>query len=545
MIKNTFQNPILSGFYPDPSICRVNDDYYMVTSSFAYFPGLPIFHSKDLIHWEQIGHGIERPSQLNYKDCETSLGLWAPSIRYYMGTFYIINTFVSEGREAARDNYIITAKDPAGPWSDPVFIEGADGIDSSLYFDEDGSLWYTGNFICPETLYEGHHGIYLCELDPDTFQFKGKRKVIWDGNTTKSKWIEAPHIYKKDGYYYLLVAEGGTFVNHSVMMARSTSIDGFYEPCPRNPILSHRHISPFRDISVTGHADIVETQNHEWWMVLLAVRPYDSNTRLSPQNGCGNFFYNLGRETFLIPITWAADGWLMIDNENGLVNSQERLPDLPTFYTPLSDPNDNFESDTLAMIWNTIHPFKHPFYSLSERPGFLRLSLLPDTLYTQTANTWKATQSSPAFIGRRQQHKNCQIKIAMEFSPTSEKEEAGLALIQDDRYNYIFTKTIIGKQTILRIAKTEHGVYKILHELPILETKRLYLSAQCNTSTYCLYYGYTEQEMICAAKKLDAALLSSSINGGFTGTYMGMYASSNGNASSAYADFDWVHYFHF
>ena len=260
MIKQTFQNPLLSGFYPDPSICRVGEDYYMVTSSFVYYPGLPVFHSRDLIHWEQIGHGIERPDQFDYKNCETSLGLWAPTIRYHEGTFYIINTFVSEGREARRDNYIITAKDPAGPWSDPVFVEHADGIDSSLFFDDDGSMWYAGNYICPEALYEGHHGIYLCELDPGTFQFKGERRIIWDG----SKWIEAPHIYKKDGYYYLMVAEGGTFINHSVMMARCTAIDGTYEICPRNPIVSHRHLPPLSDISVTGHADIVETQNGEW-----------------------------------------------------------------------------------------------------------------------------------------------------------------------------------------------------------------------------------------------------------------------------------------
>ena len=167
--------------YPDPSIVRVEDDYYMVTSSFVYYPGLPIFHSKDLVHWEQIGHGIHRPGQLDYKNCETSEGLWAPSIRYHNGTYYIINTFVSAGREADRDNYIITAKNPAGPWSNPIVVKGADGIDSSLFFDDDGSLWYVGNYISPDCLYEGHHGIYLNELDPETFQFKGPRYIIWDG----------------------------------------------------------------------------------------------------------------------------------------------------------------------------------------------------------------------------------------------------------------------------------------------------------------------------------------------------------------------------
>ncbi len=544
MIQKTFRNPLIPGFYSDPSICRVGEDYYMVTSTFAYYPGLPIFHSRDLIHWEQIGHGIQRPGQLDYKNCETSLGLWAPTIRYHEGTYYIINTFVSGGREADRDNYIITAEDPAGPWSDPVFVKGADGIDSSLFFDDDGSLWYAGNFICPEALYEGHHGIYLCELDRETFQFKGERRVIWDGITSRNKWLEAPHIYKKDGYYYLMVAEGGTFVNHSVMMARCSTIDGVYEICPRNPILTHRHLSPLRDISVTGHADIVETQNGEWWMVLLAVRPYDSSSGLAPAGGCGNFHYNLGRETFMVPVTWGADGWLTVDNETGLVNMQERLPDLPASYVPLADPNDDFEADTLAMMWNTIHPPVHPFYSLSERKGFLRLHLLPDTICTHTPGRWMPTQSSPAFIGRRQQHKECQAKIAMEFSPSSDREEAGLVLLQDDRFHYIFTKTQKDGQTILRIAGTEHGTCRVIKEIPIQDTKRIYLSAQCNVSAYSFYYGYSEQEMICAADGLDAALLSSSVNGGFTGAYMGMYASSNGSGNSAYADFDWFHYFH-
>ena len=299
MLQNTYHNPLLPGFYPDPSICRVGDDYYMVTSSFVYYPGLPIFHSKDLVHWEQVGHGIHRPEQLDYKNCETSEGLWAPSIRYHNGTYYIINTFVSAGREADRDNYIITAKNPAGPWSNPIVVKGADGIDSSLFFDDDGSLWYVGNYISPDCLYEGHHGIYLNELDPETFQFKGPRYIIWDGVKTRSKWIEAPHIYKKDGWYYLLVAEGGTFVNHSVQMARCRTIQGDYEICPRNPIVSHRHMPLLNPISVTGHADIVETQNGEWWMVLLAVRPYEGG------------HYNLGRETFMVPIIWAEDGWPM------------------------------------------------------------------------------------------------------------------------------------------------------------------------------------------------------------------------------------------
>lgn len=526
-IERYAENPLLSGFYPDPSICRAGEDYYMVTSSFVYFPGLPIFHSRDLVHWEQIGHGISSPDQLDYKNCETSLGLWAPTIRYHEGTFYIINTFVSEGREARRDNYIITAKNPAGPWSRAHFIEGADGIDSSLFFDEDGRMWYAGNYISDPGLYEGHHGIYLCELDPDTFQFKGERTIIWDGNKSRSKWIEAPHIYKKDGYYYLIVAEGGTFTNHSVMMARCQTIDGDYEICPRNPIVTHRHLSLEREISVVGHCDIVETQNGEWWMVLLGVRPYE------------NAHFNLGRETFLLPVCWASDGWLLVDNENGLVNSRERMPDLPVFLAAPSFASDNFESPALADCWNTIHPPVTAFYSLSERPGCLRLKLLPEVLHEIC---------TPAFIGRRQQHAAFRIKAAMDFMPASPDEEAGLALIQDDRFHYTFTvsKDMTASQNedgrLLTLSVAHPGEKTCLAQVPISGSGRIYLTVTATREGYHFYYGMTDQEYLPVYKNADPTVLSSLTNEGFTGAYLGMYATSNHTSSSNYADFDWFLY---
>lgn len=521
MLKKTFQNPLLSGFYPDPSICRVNDDYYLVTSSFVYYPGLPIFHSKDLVNWEQIGHGIHHPEQLDYKNCETSEGLWAPTIRFYNNTFYIINTFVSAGREANRDNYIITAKDPAGPWSSPVFIKGADGIDSSLFFDDDGSMWYVGNYISTECLYEGHHGIYLNELNPKTFQFKGPRYIIWDGKKTQGKWIEAPHIYKKDGWYYLLVAEGGTFLNHSVQMARCKTINGEYEVCPRNPIITHRHMPLENPISVTGHADIVETQKGEWWMVLLAVRPYEGG------------HYNLGRETFMVPFVWAEDGWPMISNETGLIQTEERLPDLPSEPVPLMPETDNFECDSLQMQWNTIHPPVTPFYSLTERPGYLRLQTRPQVM---------EEICTPSFVGRRQRHKKFMARTAMEFAPSTSFEEACLALIQDNRFHYLMVLSHADDSLVLSLYKTENGHRQLVTQTTIPYTERIYLCVQGNTTTYNFYYGTTEQELIPLALAMDASLLSSVVNNGFTGTYIGMYTSSNHQESANHADFDWFTY---
>ena len=544
-MKKTFHNPILSGFYPDPSICRVGDDYYMATSSFAYFPGIPIFHSKDLVHWEQIGHAIHRPEQIDYSRAEHSEGLWAPTLRYHEGTFYMINTFVSEGREAERHNYIVTAKDPAGPWSDPIVVEGADGIDSSLFFDDDGSVWYCGNYINAEELYKGHHGIYLCELDPVTFQFKGERKTIWPGEKSRSKWIEAPHIYKINGMYYLLVAEGGTFTNHSVMMARCDTIDGEYEICPRNPIVTHRHISLMNPISVTGHADFVETQNGEWWMVLLAVRPYGTT---KPQ-------FNTGRETFLIPVKWEEDGWLKVDNENGLVNEYERRPNLPEVFYPVPSRSDNFENSTLGMMWNQIRSMKTGFYSLTDRKGYLRLFLEPERLSDH--------YTTPAFLGRRQQHQYFAAGTAMEFTPKAENEEAGMALIQNHDYYYLFTVCREEGKNILKVSRRlndspvishlmegfedEHTEYHVVtQELARVELpeqfSRIYLSVQCQLETYDFYYGFQEGEKIPVLTGADASLLSTNVAGGFVGAYLGMYATANGEKSNDYADFDWFTY---
>ncbi|WP_163711350.1 glycoside hydrolase family 43 protein [Mangrovibacterium lignilyticum] len=522
MDRQYFENPILSGFYPDPSICRVGDDYYLVTSSFVYYPGLPIFHSKDLVNWQQIGHGIHRINQLDYKNCETSLGLWAPTIRYHKGRFYIINTFVSEGREARRDNYIITAEKPEGPWSDPVFVAGADGIDSSLFFDDDGRVWYAGNCIIPydKQEYEGHHAIYLCELDPETFQIIGDKKIVWNGNRTTSKWIEAPHIYKKGGFYYMIVAEGGTFTNHSVMMARAKEIDGHYEICPRNPIVSHRHVSLMNPISVVGHADIVETQNGEWWMVLLGVRPYEGIN------------YNLGRETFLAPIIWDEDGWIRLDTPYGLIQEKERRPNLPEHPFHVKMVRDDFHGE-IDLVWNTVHPYSTGFFSLNEHPGHLRIHLQPEVIHEIC---------TPAFVGRRQQHKNFEASCLMAFDPKADNEEAGMVLLSDHRFNYVFVAGRQGEEYVIRLYKTESGKNILISEAKGVFSKTVILTISATDLEYSFYYQLPGGEKTLFVANQKASLLSSTVNEGFTGTYIGMYASSNKQQSGNYADFDWFEY---
>lgn len=251
----TVKNPILTGFYPDPSICRVGEDFYLVTSSFAYAPGVPLFHSRDLAHWEQIGNILQRKEQLAVGGEEISRGIYAPTIRYHKGIYYMITTNVSYG-----GNFIVTAEHPEGPWSDPCYLgEEAAGIDPSLFFDEDGRCYYCGTRPNPDGVrYNGDWEIWVQELDLTTKKLVGESMAIWKGAVRGAIWPEGPHLYKKDGYYYLLHAEGGTGPEHSISVARSRKLFQWFEGCPRNPIFTHRNLGADYPVVYAGHGDLVE-----------------------------------------------------------------------------------------------------------------------------------------------------------------------------------------------------------------------------------------------------------------------------------------------
>ncbi|MEV7971031.1 glycoside hydrolase family 43 protein, partial [Sphaerisporangium sp. NPDC088356] len=289
-----FSNPILPGFYPDPSICRVGDDYYLVTSTFEWFPGVPIFHSRDLVHWRQIGHVLDRASQLPVDGIRPSGGVYAPTLRHHDGVFYMITTLVDGLMETG--NFLVTATDPAGPWSEPYWLPDTEGFDPSLFFDDDGRAWAHGTRPARPSLYEGHTEVWLRELDLDGMKLVGQEHVLWEGAVKGAVWAEGPHIYKVDGTYYLLASEGGTEHDHALSVARADTVTGPYTGNPRNPVLTHRNLGRDHPIVGTGHGDLVQTPGGEWWMVLLAMRPY------------GGYHYNLGRETFLTPVRWE-DGW--------------------------------------------------------------------------------------------------------------------------------------------------------------------------------------------------------------------------------------------
>ena len=358
------------GFHPDPSICRVGEDYYLVTSTFEYFPGLPIFHSRDLVNWKQLGHVLDRPSQLDLDGIQPSHGLFAPTIRYHDDTYYVINTLVPNGEQDDTKtlNFIVTTTDPAGDWSEPYLLKDAPGIDPSLLFDDDSRVWYCGNRVpLSGERYNGHREIWLQELDLKTMQFTGEKYSLWDGADKHAFYAEAPHIYKINGMYYLMIAEGGTDNYHAVTMARSQHITGPYEPCGRNPILTHRNKGIRTSIAATGHADLVETQDGNWWMLALAVRPYG-----------GDYHYNLGRETFLVPLGWDDDGWPLVNPGQGDIQLSHPMPRLSPHPWPITDNRDDFDQESLDPVWNFLRTPRTEFWSLIEHTGFLRLYLRPE-----------------------------------------------------------------------------------------------------------------------------------------------------------------------
>jgi xylan 1,4-beta-xylosidase len=506
----TFQNPIISGFYPDPSICRVGDDYYTVHSTFEYFPGVPVMHSKDLVHWRLIGYCLTRKSQLQLTKMRASGGVYAPTIRYHSGTFYMITTNVGGG-----GNFYITAKNPAGPWSEPIWMNDDGGIDPSLFFDDDGTVYY-------HRQEGGRHGCTAqTTLNLKTGKLgEGSLKEIWRG--TGGIWPEGPHLYKVNGKYYLMIAEGGTSYGHIVTIARSDSPWGPFESNPNNPILSHVN-RPDHPIQALGHADMVQTPDG-WWMVFLGIRPQ------------GGRFHHIGRETFLAPVSWTEDGWPVVNN-NGTIELTLPAPKLPPHPWKQHPLKDNFDDDSLALEWNFLrNPYDGDF-SLTQRPGYLRLNGSAVTLNDQ---------DSPAFVGRRQTDFNCIASTLLEFDPDSENEEAGLVARQNDKYHYEVGVTLRqGKRQVffrkvLKGKTIEPIKYVDIQPGPVvLSVKASPLSYEfsCKSSTGA-------QESLGTALTKDLSVEEIGFDDGmcFTGVYFGMYATGNGSKCTNPADFDWFEY---
>ena len=506
-----YLNPILTGFYPDPSIVRRGDDYYLVNSSFSYFPGVPLFHSRDLVHWTQIGSVLARPSQLAVDSAGISRGIFAPVIREHAGTFYMITTRADKG------NFIVTTSDPAGSWSDPIWLPDVDGIDPSLFFDDDGKAYVVNNGPpIGKPLYDGHRAIWMQEFDVASKQMIGPRKLIVNGGVDISKhpiWIEAPHIFKRNGFYYLICAEGGTADQHSEVVFRSTSVWGPYAPGPINPILTQRQLDPSRSfpITSTGHADFVETQAGEWWAVFLGVRPYGDN------------LYNTGRETFLLPVRWDGD-WPIILADRALVpyvHQRPALPAQPGASIPTAGNftvRDDFESSNLAPYWTFIRTPREPFYDLSSHPGWLTLAAGSAPL---------GAHAHLSFVGRRQQHLNASASTAMVYAPDRPGEVAGLVAFETDDFNYLLGVTMVNGRRVVEVVRRDgraSPVQAVVASAPLdaPATDPIYLKIVARGSAYDFSYATRPDRWTPLVTGADGTLLSTKIAGGFSSNFVGV-----------------------
>jgi xylan 1,4-beta-xylosidase len=504
----TFTNPILSGFYPDPSVCRVGDDYYMVNSTFEYFPGVPIHHSKDLVHWKLIGYCLTRDSQLPLEKMRASGGIYAPTIRYHDGMFYMITTNVSAG-----GNFYVTAKDPAGSWSEPVWLDH-EGMDPSLFFDDDGTVYYIRH------VGGGDGYIGQCILSLQTGQLEGDIQKIWGG--TGGQWAEGPHMYKIGGVYYLMISEGGTSYDHSVTIARSNSPWGPFEADPNNPILTHRHF-PDNPIQATGHADLVETPDG-WWLVCLGIRPQ------------GGRFHHMGRETFLAPVVFNTEGWPVV-NGNGTISLEMTAPKLPQQVWPEPPVRNNFDTKSLGLEWNYLRNPLTTDYSLTARPGFLRLNGSAISI---------SDQDSPAFAGIRQTNFNCVVSTLLDFDPKKENEEAGLTILQNNKYHYDVGVTFYDGKRQLCLRKMVDAqvidpvVYADVQSGPVT----LMINAAPLSYTFSFKSDMGEEKVLGEALTKDLSVERIGFKDGmcFTGVYFGLYATGNGQVCSVPADFDWFEY---
>lgn len=505
--QGKFQNPILAGFYPDPSITRAGDDYYLVTSSFSYSPGVPIFHSKDLVNWKSLGHVLVTPKQLPLYKQQTSRGIYAPTIRHHDGTFYLITTLVD-----VRGNFIVTAKNPAGPWSDPILLPEVGGIDPDIFFDDDGRVYIAHNDApIGKPLYEGHRAIWLWEFDLKTNKIiKESGRMIVNGGTDLAKkpvWIEAPHIYKINGWYYLLCAEGGTAYEHSQVAFRTQDLTKPFEPYAGNPILTQRDLDINRPnpITTAGHADLIQTKEGEWWAVFLATRAYDKTA------------YNTGRETFLLPVSWKNE-WPMILEQGKEIPYQLDAPKISATLKntePMTGNftwQDNFSSKALQHHWVSLRTADSPFYKLQK-----------NSIQLQALTVGLHELEQPAFLGRRQQH--TQFNASTELDIPAEKTSAGIVALQSETAHYYFGATTIDGKTHLFIEQANKSAPKIIQTVsPTDIGKRLMLVVEGNAGKISFYYQTKGGSKKVVLENADAKILSTEVAGGFVGTLLGIHA---------------------
>ena len=490
-----YKNPILSGMNPDPSICRVDKDFYLVTSTFEYFPGLPIYHSTDLVHWEQIGHVLTRESQLKLpKGAPNCIGIYAPTIRYHEGTFYCVVTNVG-GNPGG--NFFVTTKDIHGEWSEPVYLD-FDGIDPSLFFDEDGKLYYTGT----------DEGIFICEIDKVNGKRLGEKHYeCWNGTGANNP--EGPHLYKINGWYYLMIAEGGTELCHMVTIARSRYIYGPYEECPWNPVLTNRGTG--YSIKAVGHADLVEDSYGNWWAVCLGNRPV-----------AYPFRHVMGRETMLVPVEWK-DGWPMIGVDGHVAEEMtverfagEMMPDVGKYISG-SDFEDDFTGGKLHVSWNYVYNPVEGLVTMTEKG-----------LCLHGAAAAISSDEYKTILVRRQEHFDFEATMHLSFSP-EEGEEAGITIYMNNRHHYELALTKEQGENCLILRRQIGKLEAVEAKIPYDSTEVvLKLSGRRESYDFSYSVDGTGFRPVGGG---ESWYLSTEAGGCFTGNFIGLYASGNGTVA--------------
>ncbi|MDE6117297.1 MAG: glycoside hydrolase family 43 protein [Duncaniella sp.] len=496
-------SPMIAGCYPDPSIVRVEDDYFLVNSSFAFFPGVPIWHSTDLKNWERLGYVLNRREQLDLPDgLRISGGIYAPDLSYNPrnGLFYMITTLVDNG-----GNFYVTCTDPLiGDWSDPVWLPEVGGIDPSILFDTDGRGYIVNNDAPEgEPLYEGHRAIHIHDFDWRHGKVEGKSKVIVDGGVNisdKPVWIEGPHLYHIGDKYFLMCAEGGTGPDHREVIFSSDSPKGPFEPCAINPILTQRDLSPARPDPVTcaGHADLVEDKDGNWWSVFLGVRPY---------NAAGHDI--MGRETYIHPVKWT-DGQPVITEPGEILSPKS-------------------QQERQSALWTADGLVKEAFFIRNPQPDFYTVDSA-GTLRLKALLTGITDRKSPAAIGLWATENAFEITTTLkEFLPVSPDHIAGLVLFQDDNCNILLGKSLDtdGTPCVKLVARSKGAITHIAsHRLRShLSQLRLKIVAD-GKGEYRFFAAENAEEYAPVGTPVPASNLSTSTAGNFTGTMVGVYASA-------------------
>ncbi|MBN1132140.1 MAG: glycoside hydrolase family 43 protein [Bacteroidales bacterium] len=508
--ENQFYNPILPGWYSDPSICTNGEDYFLVTSTFSYFPGVPIFYSKDLVNWFQIGHILDRSVQLPLDGQRISEGIFAPAISYnpHNQTYYMITTNIRHG------NFFVKTKDPFGSWSDPVWLPEVKGIDPSFFFDDDGRAYIVNNDE-PDgaSQYQGHRAIRVHEFDVGSEKTIGPGKMLVNGGVNideKPIWIEGPHLYKVNGEYFLMAAEGGTSTEHSEVIFKGTGPMGEFKPWDQNPILTQRHLDPKRPNPITcaGHADLIQTKEGDWWAVFLACRPIHGK------------FENLGRETFLMPVKWSDDGYPYMTRGDELIPMILEMDGVTGNHGTYGnfEIKDEFNDTILDLQWMTLRSPAKDLYSLSDQAGYLSLKCSEN----------KASESgTPALIARRIQHHRFECTTKMIFDP-SENDAAGLLLLKDENHQYFLYVSKSSRNREINLIKiTRSGSEKLAAKTIKggLHPVELKVISEGTTFEFCYSLKDDTWETLC--EDISAHYLSTDNSFGFTGTTIGMYATKD------------------